>query len=149
MSGRTEPGGGRPDERGAALLLVLFALVVAWTAALLFALALAIELRSAREDQRRLRLTLLADAALAEALAALALDPYSTGVAWQEFGGGEIGAEIGGIDDLERTVVARARSGGAERTVVATVVVSAWGPTVAAWRSLGTRPIGEDDPGAE
>jgi hypothetical protein len=132
-------------ERGAALLLVLFVLLVAWTATLLASVAISIDLRSERADQRRVRLTVLADSALAEALAALAGDPYAAGRPWHPFGGGEIRATIGDVDDLARTVTAAARAGGVERTVVARVVLGGGGPTVTEWRVLALRPIGTDE----
>ncbi len=135
----------RARERGAALLMILFVLVVAWTATLLISIALSVDLRSGRADQRRLRLTVLADSALAEALAALATDPYAGGEPWHSFGGGEIGSSVGDIDGSSRTVRAAARIGGVERTVVARVVLGAWGPQVTGWEALPVRPI---DPGA-
>jgi hypothetical protein len=131
----------RPGERGAALLLVLFVLVVAWSATLVAAASLADDLRSARADHRRLRLTVLTDAALAEALAELAGDPYATGLPWHPFAGGEIACRIGDIDDLERTVTASARIGGVERTVIAQVVLAPWGPAVAGWQVEPLRAI--------
>lgn len=133
------PTGAR--ERGAALLIVLVVLVVAWTAALLVSVALSADLRSGRADQRRLRLMVLADSALAEALAALADDPYALGEPWHRFGGGEIGSSIEDVDGSWRTVTAAARIGGVERTIVARIVLRPWGPAVASWEALPIRPI--------
>ena len=133
-------------ERGAALLVVLVVLVVAWSATLLVSVALSTDLRSGREEQRRLRLTVLADSALAEALAALADDPYALGEPWHPFGGGEIGSSIDDVDGSWRTVTAAARLGGVERTIVARIVLRPWGPAVAGWEALPIRPI---EPGAE
>lgn len=141
MTARGKRSLGWSDEGGAALLVVLFVLVVAWTATLLVSVALSSDLRAERTDQRRLRLTVLSDAALAEALAALADDPYALGEPWHSFGGGEIGSSIGDVDGSWRTVTAAARLGGVERTIVARIVLRPWGPAVAGWEALPIRPV--------
>ena len=126
----------RRRERGAALLVMLFVLVVAWTATLLVAVALATDLRAAREDRRRTELAVLVDSALAESLAALALDRYATGFGWHDLGAGEIAATIGDVNGDFRTVHAWARAGGAQRAIVATVQLRPARPVVVAWRQL-------------
>ena len=132
----------RRSERGSALLLTLVVLVVAWSASMLVAAALSMELRSARDDARRLRLAALLDSACAEALAELAQDPYAVGFATHEFGGGTIGSVIGGIAGPERDVDLAATLGGMERRARAHVVLGASGPAVVAWRpeGVGARP---------
>lgn len=142
---RSAPSGTRATERGAALLLVLFVLVIAWTATLLVSVALAVDLRTARSDQRRLQLTTLCDSALAEALAELDRDRYATGIGWHEYGKGEIASRIGDVNGAQRTVRASARVGGVERTIVATVVLFPSGPQVHGWRPLAVVPVGESE----
>jgi hypothetical protein len=123
----------RHPERGAALLYVLFLLVLSTTAGALIATSLAIDARTRRDDARRLRLAPLVDSAVVEALAALASDPNAAGFAPHPFGGGEIGSEITSLAESTREVRARASWGGVDRGVVARVFLAESGPVVVAW----------------
>jgi len=127
-------------ERGAALLLALVVLLVAGTAGLLVATALALDHRGHREEVVRTRLAALADSALAEALAALHADPAAPGVPLHPFAGGEIGAAIDPIDARHRRVLARARFREVEHRIEAVVALTPSGPRVESWRDDGTAP---------
>ncbi len=133
------PAAGRVGERGSALLVALLVLVLATTAGLLVAVGLALDLRAQRDDDRRVRLGALADSALAEAIADLALDPDSAGFLPHPFGGGEIESEVRTLAAGRLQVTARARLAHFERVILAEVVFGPHGPRVVAWR-LGTAP---------
>ncbi len=132
------PTAGRPErERGAALLAALFVLVLVSTAGLLIATGLAVDLAEQRGDDRRARLSALADSALAEALADLAEDPDSAGFLPHALGGGEIESGVAALPGGRLLVTGRARLAGFERTVRAEVVFGPHGPQVTAWRLGG------------
>lgn len=124
-------------ERGAALLVALFVLVLVSTAGFLLATGLAIDLAEQRGDDRRARLGALADSALAEALADLAEDPDSAGFLPHDWGGGEIESEVAPLPGGRLRVTGRARFAGFERTIVAEVVFGPLGPRVVTWRLGG------------
>jgi hypothetical protein len=127
------PPVGRQREHGAALIYVLLLLVISITAATLIATSLSIDMRSRKEDARRIRLMPLLDSAVAEALAALADDPNAAGYEPHPFGGGEIGSEIATLPDGRFEIAARASYAGQSRAVVAQVVLGPYGPRVVAW----------------
>jgi hypothetical protein len=130
----------RRGERGAALVMALVVLVVAWSATILVSFAVAIALRTARGESQRARLAVLVDSACAEALAELALDPDAPGFADHPFAGGVIGSSIVEVGELQRDVELTARLGALERRVTARVELSAGGPTVVDWRPEGVAP---------
>ena len=134
--------GRRAGERGTALLMVLFLLVMATTAGLLLSVALSVDLREQKEDARRLRLAVLVDSALEEALAALSTNPDAGGYERHEFGGGTLESRIRILPDGRREVAAMATYAGLERTVEAEIVFGPAGPRVLAWRVGRTRPAG-------
>lgn len=138
MSGSRGPR--RGTERGAALLMALLVLVLVMTAGFLASLAHALERRSHRDDQRRLRLTALVDSAIAEALASLERNPWAPGVELHPFGGGEIGADIEVVGGRVRVVVVQARFAGAERRVRAVVELRGGRAWIVAWRPEGIGP---------
>lgn len=127
----------RRGERGSALVLTLVVLVVAWTASLLVAVALSIELRSARAESTRARLAVLLDSAVAESLAELAREPYSAGVAEHPFAGGALGSRVVAIDGLDRELELWARLGGLERRAAARIRLDGLRPRVVEWRPAG------------
>ena len=133
----TPPG---HPERGAALLLVLFLLVMATTAGLLISVALTVDLRAQREESRRIRLGALVDSALEEALAALSANPDAGGYAEHEFGGGSIASRIETLPDGRKQATARAIYAGLERSVVAEIALE--GPRILTWQPSRTRPAG-------
>ena len=127
------PGTAR-SQRGAALVYVLFLLVIATTAGMLLATSLAVDLRTRKEDARRVRLAPLLDSAVAEALADLAADPDAAGFMPHEFGGGWLESDITRLPDGRLEIVARATYAGMRRAVAADVVFGPYGPVVVAWR---------------
>ena len=132
----------RSSERGAALLFVLFLLVIATTAGLLLSVALTVDLREQKDDARRMRLGALVDSALEEALAALSSDPDAGGYARHEFGGGTLESRIVTLPDGRKEVTARRRYAGLERSVVAEIVFGFAGPGVLTWVPGKTRVAG-------
>jgi hypothetical protein len=126
-------------EAGAALLMVLFLLVLATTAGLLLSVALTVDLREQKEDARRMRLGALADSALEEALAALSSNPDAGGYAVHEFGGGTLESRIVTLPDGRKEATARATYAGLERSVVAEIVFAAEGPRILTWVPGRTR----------
>ena len=130
------------DERGSALLLVLVMLVIASTAGLLLSVALVVDLREVKEVARRVRLAALVDSALEEALAALSMNPDAGGYSSHEFGGGTLESAIRTLPDGRKEVTALATYAGLERSVVAEIVFSAFGPEVLRWQPGRTRNAG-------
>jgi hypothetical protein len=137
---RRRHGEPRRRESGAALLYVLFLLVLCTTAGALIATSLAIDARTRREDARRLRLAPLVDSAVVEAIGALAVDPHAAGFPPHAFGGGEIESEITSLAESTREVRARASWGGVRRGVVARVFLAESGPIVVAWMPESRAP---------
>jgi hypothetical protein len=129
-------------EAGAALLMVLFLLVLATTAGLLLSVALTVDLREQKEDARRMRLGALADSALEEALAALSSNPDAGGYAVHEFGGGTLESRIVTLPDGLKQATARATYAGLERSVVAEIAMVAGEPRILTWVPGRTRVAG-------
>lgn len=129
---------GRPGhpERGAALLMALFVLVLVATAGMLASLAYVLDRRSHQEDIVRARLSALTDSAVTEALAALDQSRWARGFAPHPFGGGEIGSEIEIVDEERRKVRVLARYAGRERRATAWVDVDGFARVVA-WSPEG------------
>jgi hypothetical protein len=125
-------------ERGAALIYVLFLLVVTMTAGSLVAMSLAVEARTRRDDARRIRVAALLDSAAVEAIADLAVDPDARGFETHDFGGGEIESEIFDITSHQRAILVRARYGTFERKATVEVVLEATGPRIVAWSPSGS-----------
>jgi hypothetical protein len=122
-------------QDGYALLVALLVVFMVSVALSLIALSLAVQMRSAREEARGTVLTSLCDAALAEALSAIAAGGRS-GLPQHAFGDGLIGSNVLAIDALHFTVTATATYGGKGRAVQAQVVRDAGGTRVVAWQRL-------------
>jgi hypothetical protein len=121
-------------QRGAALLYVLFLLVLTTTAGMLLSTALSIDLRLRKEESLRVRVAPLLDSAVAEAMAALAVDPGARGFEAHPFAAGEIESDVLVLDATRREIHARARYGPVERIVVVEVELGPGGPRVLSWR---------------
>jgi hypothetical protein len=132
----------REREAGAALLMVLFLLVLSTTAGLLLSVALTVDLREQKEEARRMRLAALVDSALEEALAALSSNPDAGGYAVHDFGGGTLESRIVTLPDGLKQATARATYAGLERTIVADIALVAGEPRLLTWVPGRTRVAG-------
>ncbi|MCB9377532.1 MAG: hypothetical protein H6511_02045 [Holophagales bacterium] len=134
--------GHRRGQRGAALLLVLFLMLLVEGALLLFAGILAGERRAQVDSARRLRLDVLADGAADATLARLAAGD-ARGVVALELGGGELSSEVEPLGRRLYRIVARAELAGSARTVELVVERSPAGAVrVLSWRPRGLEPSG-------
>lgn len=134
---RCPPGPPRPPEAGYALLLALFVIfLVSLTLALLFA-SLQVRLRVLRDESRSVQLVAQTDAALAEALAGLALDPAFPGISTHSFGRGTLTSQVQRTAPTQYLVSARGTFAGKWREVAATVQRDASGLQVMSWRRTG------------
>lgn len=126
----------RPGSRraGVALLLALVVLLLVFEAAALVAGALAVKLRSTREDRTRVALDALADAALADALARLDADPRYQGVAERDLGAGHLWSDVEPQGTNRWTIDARATLPAGGRVVEAEARLYEDGLRVVAWR---------------
>jgi hypothetical protein len=113
-------------------MTVVFLLSVALS---LMALALAVQLRVAREEARSTVLTALCDAALAEALAQMAAG-NPEGVAPHLFGDGTIASQVQAEGAQRFRITATATYGGKSRSAVAEVTSDAAGTRVTSWLRL-------------
>jgi len=133
----------RARERGAALLLALFLLLLVEGALLLFAGILAAERRAQLDGARRLRLDVLADSAADATLARLATGD-ATGIPSLDLGGGRLASEIQRVGERRYRIVARAALAGSERSVELQVETLSGGYVrVLSWRPLGFGPAGD------
>jgi hypothetical protein len=116
-------------ERGAGLVLALAALTVVAGAVLLVASHLQASQLTLRHDHRSAVLDTLTDAAFAEALAGLSLDPNFIGLPSHAYGQGVIASAVGPAGETSRSVIATARYQGWTGRISAEVDVST-GPLV-------------------
>lgn len=121
---------------GQVVFVALVVLLLVGVAASLVAASLALESRHAIDEARRVQLTALADAAVAEALAHLAQDRGFPGRQESSLGGGSYESRTRslGSDLVEVQVVAR--TGGWERRVRAVVRVAPTRARVVRWERL-------------
>jgi hypothetical protein len=96
-------------DSGAALVLAVAALAIVAGTVLIVASQMQASQITVRHDFRSTVLDSLADAALAEALAGLSLDPSFTGLPSHLYGHGEIGSAVGPAGETSRMVTATAR----------------------------------------
>lgn len=125
----------RGREAGVALIFALVALAIVAFMVAVLAASLEPRITSHSHLERTVRLTALADAAMATTLAELALDRHDTGVPERPFGEGVIGSTVTeiGLHEVEVTAVARVR--GWRAVVVARVDVE-HGPRVVRWHKF-------------
>lgn len=136
---RPQPQSRPPSQSQESGQILLFSLLVV----LLLSIAMGLVASLAAERQKALgreaediRLTALADAALAETLADLAGSSGSGGIEERDFGGGTIESEVRAGSGTMLEIVARATWRKRTRAVVATVEVGGPLPKVVAWRVL-------------
>ena len=111
----------RRREAGVALAITLLVLFVVSLALAVLSLSLLVRLRVVRDESQGIVLTALADAALAEAVANLAVNHDFTGLADHPFGGGSIASEVFAVTATQFRVRATARLGVRVRAVEAQV----------------------------
>ena len=153
--GRDSRYGRDRGERGVALLLALFVVFLLSLALALVGLSLQLRMRLVQKESRDLRLELLTDAALSEALANLAQDRSFTGLAEHPFGGGTLASHLQPQGVNLYSVLATAGYGGRLRAIQATVHSGDGTTEVVAWRRLdlvtggagGTGDAGGTGPG--
>lgn len=133
----------RRSEQGQILVLTLLVVVLLTAALLIIAATLQSRLKLVRRETDVIRLTALADAALAETLAHLAVSPAYSGVPQRELGDGVITSRVEAAGANRRTVHARAEYRGRRRDVQALVQITALGPVVLDWRVVASRSAAE------
>lgn len=123
-------------ESGQVLIVALVTALLVGVAASLVAASLALEARHAIAEGKRVRLTAIADAAVAEALAHLSVDQGFPGEPEGELGGGSYESSIHNLGPglLEIRVVARV--GGRQRRVRVVARLRHGGPRVELWQRL-------------
>lgn len=123
-------------EAGSTIVMALYAVLMLTLALSVVATALLLHLRESQHEAIAVRLTALADAALAEALSQLAGSPFADGVSEHDFGDGTIASEISTSDGTNMVVLARAAYAGRQREVRADVRLTVLGPVVVRWRRV-------------
>lgn len=108
-------------ESGYALLTALLVIFLLSVALAVLAVSLQIRLRTTTDDARRVVLSALSDAAVAEAVANLAQSAYYSGAPEHPFGGGWIASQVEPAGASLFTVTATATYKGRQRVVEATV----------------------------
>jgi hypothetical protein len=129
-------GGPAGDETGLALVTALMVVLLVGGALALLAAALDLRMRAVRQEARTVRVTALADAAVAATVAELARSWSYPGLAEERYGGGTIASEVRWLDGRTSEVVARATWGGVERVVRVIVTRTPSGLRVSGWRRL-------------
>jgi hypothetical protein len=130
----------RASERGVALLLTLFLLLLVEGALLLFAGILVAERRAQLDSARRLRLDVLVDSAADATLARLAQGDDG-GLPPIALAGGEISSHVEPIGASRYRIEARSQLGGMGRVVELEAERSPGGAVrVVRWRPLGVGP---------
>jgi hypothetical protein len=126
----------RRGEQGVALAITLLVLFVVSLALAILSLSLLVRLRVVRDESQGIVLTALADAALSEAVANLAIHHDFTGLAEHPFGSGRIASDVFPLTPTQFRVRATARLGVRVRAVEAQVSRSDSGVQVTSWRVL-------------
>lgn len=127
------------SQSGAALVLALAALVVVAVCVVFVAAELEGDQVAARHDLRHAVLDALSDAAFAEALAQLAVDPAFEGRGPRQFGQGMILSQVTPVGPTSRHVVASSEFQGWVATIGSEVDISAGARVLRVWRTV--RPM--------
>jgi hypothetical protein len=123
-------------EAGFALLTALLALFLVSLCLSLISFSLLLRLRAVRQESQGVILTALADAALAEAVANLAVDANFSSVPEHSLGSGRITSQVTKLSATSFRIVATARLGTRTRTVEAFVQRTPASTEVRQWRVL-------------
>ena len=123
-------------ESGQVLLVALVTMLLVGVAVSLVAASLALESRHAIEEGKRVRVTAIADAAVAEALANLAVDRGFPGRPGGALGGGTYESIVRSVGAGVLEIRVTARVGGLERLVRVEARIVPGGPRVRRWQRL-------------
>jgi type II secretory pathway component PulK len=126
-------------EAGFALLTALLVLFLVSLCLSLLSLSLLLRLRAVRQESQGVILTALADAALAEAVANLAVDANFNSVPEHPLGSGRITSQVTKLSATSFRIVATARLETRTRTVEASVQRTPAATEVRQWRVLPPR----------
>ena len=121
-------------NRGASLIMAMLACALIGTAVMLLADDLNIRQRQFRQECRVITLDHLSDAAFAETLAALAVDPGYQGLSLRAVGTGVIWSRVETSAPGRVDVVAEAEFDLWRGVIEAEVELDSGGPRVASWR---------------
>ncbi|MCB1057044.1 MAG: hypothetical protein KDD11_16200 [Acidobacteria bacterium] len=130
------PARGSHHQRGSALAIALLTLLLVSLAIVVITVPLGLEIRETRRLGRDVRLTALADAALAEALGELAEDASFPGYDPYEFKNAQLESTVTASGFEKVRVVVSARYLGATRRAEAQVQLGVGGPKVLSWRRV-------------
>jgi len=119
-------------ESGVALIFALVALAIVGFMVAVVAASIQPRITTHNHLERTVRLTALADAAMATTLAELAVDRHDSGVAERSLGEGSFSSTVTQIGLHEVEIVAEARARGWRAVLVARVDVE-HGPRVLRW----------------
>jgi hypothetical protein len=127
------------------LLLALVAVFVVAAVVLLLATWLQIRCDVYRVERRAVELSALADAAMAETMARLAVDRHFPGVAERPFGDGLIASTVDRLGPLSARLRASGRLGGWVEVIDAEVNLGSPGPRVVSWQRSRRQGTGDGD----
>lgn len=131
---RAKPRPTTARERGAALLLALFVLLLLGVSLALLALSMTVRLDEQRREIGAVRLDLLLDGVMAETVARLALDSRFSGVAPRRDGAGEGWSEVEPLGPEVARVAAGAALGSRRAEATALVRLRPGPPRIVRWR---------------
>ncbi|HEX9945568.1 MAG TPA: hypothetical protein VGG03_26440 [Thermoanaerobaculia bacterium] len=123
-------------ESGYALLTALLVILLLSVALALLAASLQVRMRTTIDDEQRVVLSALSDAAVAEAVANLAQSAYYSGAPRHEFGKGWIESRVESLGPGIFEVVATATYKGRQRVVQAEVFRAPGTARVRCWRRV-------------
>lgn len=124
------------SARGQALIAALFVVLLVALALALLAASLNLRMRALRQEADTVRLAALADAALADALAHLAVEPGFPGFQPYPFGGGTLSSRVRAISPTRYQITSTASLRERRRAVRVEVVRTLEGLEVAGWRRV-------------
>ena len=126
----------RRGESGTALVMALLVLFLLSVVLALLAESLSLRMRMARDEAESVAVGNLADSALEEAMAELALDPNYAGAPQHDFGGGTLQTKVESLGPGLYDVTATANYGTRHRVVEAQVFRGGGGVTIRHWRRV-------------
>lgn len=128
---------GHRGQEGHVLVTALFVLLLVSLAVALVAASIDSAMRGVRHELRSLEVIALTDAAVAEAVGRLTINPAFGGQPDHPFGGGTLGSEVTQTGDRTWRIRAWARHGGITRTVQVEVQQTVDGYAITGWQRVG------------